>query len=29
MYEGLKSAIFAILTNLGQLTRDIISAINA
>ena len=28
-YEGLKIAILAILTNLGQLTRDIIRAINA
>ena len=27
-YEGLKIAILAILTNLGQLTRDIIRAIN-
>ena len=28
-YEGLKIAILAILTNLGQLTRDILRAINA
>ena len=28
-YEGLKITIFAILTNLGQLTRDIIRANNA
>ena len=29
MREGLKIAILAILTNLGQLTRDIIRANNA
>ena len=28
-YEGLKIAILAISTNLGQLTRDITRAINA
>ena len=28
-YDGLKIAIMAILTNLGQLTRDIMRAINA
>ena len=28
-YEGLKIAILVILSNLGQLTRDIIRAINA
>ena len=28
-YEGLKIAVLAILTNLGQLTRDIIRAIDA
>ena len=28
-YEGLKIVILAILTNLGQLTRDIIRAVNA